>query len=254
MRILIAAIIITLAFTACEKGDGYVDPSLPSVGAKVKFINTSFNAPGVIFYGKDTTFKFSAALVATGGILQGTAVGSTYPSNDYAVLQPYDDVLKVRVPTNATVSPGATIDVGRLSVTEGRNYSVFLVDSFPVLSTVVVNDSLVNFNQIADSSFRARFVNLVYGIPAGLSVDVYSKNQNAIIFSNVPYKGSTGFREMKVYSTQDEIELRLAGTPIVLAKLLQTPVQKRTYTWFARGRFGSTVTTTAPLITFYTNQ
>ncbi len=254
MKISLAVIIIILAFTACEKGDGYVDPSLPALGAKVKFINAAFNAPNVIFYGKDTSYKFSSALAATGGIVQGTAYGATFPFNDYAVLQPYDDDLRVRVPANAMVSPGAFFDIGKLTVAEGRNYSVFLVDSFPAVSTVMVNDSLINFNQIADSSFRARFVNLIYDIPAGVAVDVYSKNEGAIIFSNVPYKGATEFKEMKVYSTQDEIELRLAGTPTVLAKLLQTPVQKRTYTWYSRGRYGSTLTATAPVISFYTNQ
>ena len=120
-KIFLAASVIILALIACEKGTGYVDPSLPVVGAKVKFINNSWNAPSLIFYGKDTTFKFSSALAATGGILQGTAFGSTYPSNDYAVVSPYNDLLKVKVPLNSTVSPGAFFDLGPLTLEDDAN-------------------------------------------------------------------------------------------------------------------------------------
>src|SRR5215210_9188332 len=104
-KFLITITIVSFAVLACEKGDGYSDPSLPSTGARVKFINTSWNAPSLIFYGKDTTIKFSAAAPATGNIITGIAYGSTYPSNDYSLLGTYSDSLKVRVPSNSTVMP-----------------------------------------------------------------------------------------------------------------------------------------------------
>jgi hypothetical protein len=253
-KLLIATSVFTIAFTACEKGTGYVDTSLPANGAKVKFINASFNAPSVIFYGKDTTVKFSAALAGTGGVIQGTAVGSTYPSNDYAVLSPYNGPLQVRIPANSTVSPGATFDLGNFKIDDGRNYSVFLADSFPAISTVIVPDDLTNFNLIGDSSYRARFVNLIYDAPSGPAVDIFSKNENAVILSNIPYKGAAAFKDLKVFSTADEIQVRAAGTTNILAKLAFTPTGKKTYTWFARGRNGATAAPGLPILSFYTNQ
>lgn len=248
-KLFIATSVILFALSACEKNTGYVDTSLPATGAKVKFINTSWNAPGVIFYGKDTLLKFSGALV-TGGVLQGTTYNQTYPSNDYAVLAPYDDVLRIRIPQNAAVSPGAFFDLGKIKIEDGKNYSVFLVDSFPVVSTLVVNDNLKNFNTIGDSMYSARFVHTIYGAPA---VDLFSVKDNAVLFSNIAYKGSTDFKDLKVWSSADDIQVRLAGTTTVLAKIAAfTPVEKRTYTWYARGRYNST--TAVPALSFYTNQ
>jgi hypothetical protein len=253
-KLLIATSFLTIAFASCEKGTGYIDTSLPAEGAKVKFINGSYNSPSVIFYGKDTTFKFSGNLAATGGVLQGTGVGATYPSNDYAVFAPYNDVLKVKIPTNSTVTPGAIYDLGNLKIENGKMYSVFLTDSFPAISTVIVPDELKNFNVISDSFYSARFVNLIYGVPSGPAVDVFSVKENAVIMSNIPYKGVTSFKDMKVFSTADEIQVRAAGTTTILAKLAFTPVSKRTYTWFVRGRSGATAAPGLPVLSFYTNQ
>ena len=248
-NIFIASLVICIGFTACEKNTGYIDPSLPALGAKVKFINTSWNAPGVIFYGTDTLMKFSAAAAATGGLLQGTTFNQTYPSNDYALLAPYDNNLRIRVAQNATVSPGVFFDLGKIKFEEGKNYSVFLVDSFPTVTTLVLNDDLKNFNSIGDSTYRARFVNTIFGAPA---VDIFSVRENAVLASNIPYKGYTDFKDLKVWSTADEMQLRIAGTSTILAKLAFTPKIQKTYTLFARGRFGST--TAAPSLSFYTNQ
>jgi hypothetical protein len=253
-KLFIATTVLSIVFAGCEKGTGYVDTSLPAAGAKVKFINASYNAPSVIFYGRDTTFKFSAALAGTGGVIQGTGVGATYPSNDYAVFAPYNDALKVKIPTNSTVSPGSVFDLGNLKIDDGRNYSVFLADSFPAISTVVVPDELKNFNSIGDSSYSARFVNLIYGVPSGPAVDIFSKNENAVILSNIPYKGATSFKDLKVFSTADEIQVRAAGTTTIIAKLAFTPTGKKTYTWFARGRAGATASPGLPVVSFYTNQ
>jgi hypothetical protein len=164
-------------------------------------------------------------------------------------LPAYDNKLRIRVAQNATVTPGVFMDLNNVKFEEGKNYSVFLVDSFPTVTTLVLNDDLKNFNSIVDSNYRARFVNTIFGSPA---VDIFSVKQNAVLASNIPYKGFTEFKDVRVYSTADEIQVRLAGTSTILAKLSFTPVVQKTYTLYARGRYGST--TAAPALSFYTNQ
>src|SRR5688572_1203586 len=132
-RLIIALSLIALVVASCEKNTGYIDPSVASSGAKVKFINASWNSPALIFYGKDTTIKFSGGVPATGNILTGTGVGGTYPGFDYALINNYTDSLKVRVPSNSAVSPGFFTGIGKLNIEDGKNYSIFVVDSFPVL-------------------------------------------------------------------------------------------------------------------------
>jgi len=249
-KIFIAVLAISFTIIACEKKSGYVDPSLPATGAKVKFINTSWNSPGVIFYGTDTIMKFSAGTTATGGLLTGTTFNQTYPSNDYAVLPAYDNKLRIRVAQNATVTPGVFMELNNVKFEEGKNYSVFLVDSFPTVTTLVLNDDLKNFNTLTDSTYSARFVNTIFGSPA---VDIFSVRENAVLASNIPYKGFTEFKTLKVWSSADEMQVRLAGTTTVLAKIAFTPTIQRTYTLFARGRYGNT-TTAIPALSFYTNQ
>lgn len=253
-KIFITILAVSFILSACEKGTGYLDPSLPATGAKVKFVNMSWNAPGVIFYGKDTILKFSAALAGTGGILLGTGVGATFPSNDYAVLAPYSGALRIRIPVNATVSPGLFFDLGNIDIQDGKNYSVYLVDSFPLIKALVVNDDLKNFNLYTDSSYGARLVVGIFATPSGQLFDLFSKNENRVIAPNIANNTATSFMELKVWPVADEIQVRLAGTTTIVAKLAQTPVGHRTYTWFARGRYGALVAPGLPILSFYTNQ
>lgn len=244
---------VILGLTACEKNTGYVDPTMEAEGARVKFIHASWNAPSVMFYGKDTTLKFTAAAPTTTNILQGMAFGAVYPSLDYTLLPSYNDSVRIRVPSNSTASPNFYAGIGKINVQENNYYSVFLVDSFPQVSTLFMADTLKNFNAIPDSMYNVRFVNTIYGSPA---VDLYSKRNNAVIFSSLPYKAHSRFAELRVFPTSDTLEVRLAGTTTVVARLNTFAAGvKKTYTWFARGRFGATTPTAAvPTVSFYTNQ
>ncbi len=251
-KIFVLFILVAVGITACEKNSGYVDSSLAATGARVKFVHASHNAPSVIFYGKDTTLKFSSGTPTTTNIIQGTAYAATYPVNDYGLLPAYNDQLQIRIPPNSPVDPNIFKAVGSLNVEHDKNYSVFLVDEYPTVNTIVLNDNISNFNTIGDSMYRARLVNATVGSTA---YDVFSVKQNAVIISNVAYKSGSDFVELKIPSSlPDEIQVRLAGTSTIVARITSfTPTQKRTYTWFSRGKTGGTGTA-VPALSFYTNQ
>lgn len=243
-----------LTWMACEKNSGFQDTSAVPEGSRVKFIHGSWNAPAVIFYGKDSTVKYSGGAVATGGLLTGLAYGSTYPSNDYAVVPASNDSVKIRVAQNATVAAGQFAALGKFAFDNNRYYSVFVVDSFPQNSALYVEDNLKRPEDFSkDSLINIRFVHMVYGGPA---VDIFSRRANRVIFSNINYKQISEFQELTKYPIADTLTVRVANTTTVIATLNTfNPTNKRNYTLFARGRAGATTAATGlPALSFYTNQ
>ncbi|HEX2627479.1 MAG TPA: hypothetical protein VHM26_00655 [Chitinophagaceae bacterium] len=250
-RIIIATIALAGIVAGCKKNEGYDDPSVQSTGAKVKFANLTFTGFSVIFYGKDTTVKFSGAAPATGNILTGVAYNNTFPVNDYAAIGAYTDSLKIRVPLNATTNAGLFKGITKLNIEDGKRYTVFLLDTLPNLDYVITEDHIRDLSTIIDTVYDVRFVHAIVGVG---NVDIFSKNENRVVFANVPFKGAADFTTLRRNSVvaQDSIFIRNAGTPTIITRMGFTPTARRTYTWFGRGRSGST--TTAPAISFYTNQ
>jgi hypothetical protein len=249
-RIIIAICALAGIVAGCKKNEGYDDPSIESTGAKVKFANLTFTGFSVIFYGKDTTIKFSGA-APSGSFLTGVGYNSTFPVNDYTAIGAYSDSLKIRVPLNATTNAGLFKGITTLNIEDGKRYTVFLLDTLPNLDYVVTEDKIRELSTIIDTVYDARFVHAIVGVG---NVDIFSKNENRIVFTNVPFKGSTEFTTLRRNSvvTQDSIFIRNTGTSTIVARMGFTPTARRTYTWYGRGRTGST--TTPPAISFYTNQ
>jgi hypothetical protein len=84
---------------------------------------------------------------------------------------------------------------------------------------------------------RVRFTNLTYvkgGLPG--NVDIFSKNKNTNIFSNVALAQVTDFINFPSRGT-DSLIVRAAGTLTALDTATFSPTQQRSYTLVFRGRY-----------------
>lgn len=151
--------------------------------------------------------------------------------------------------TGGTYAPIAGDEVFNATVelTAGKKYSMFIADPYPTPTTFMVEDV---FEEPALDKYAVRFINLC--ADATTRFDVVSARHGYKLFSNV------GYKEMKDYlylpkTANDTIYLRNAATNAVVSQIngfLPTP--QRVYTFYARGKTGTTGRT--PSITSYTNR
>jgi hypothetical protein len=117
-----------------------------------------------------------------------------------------------------------------------RFYSVFTYDSVNSMKQVTVPTTIT----IPDTgTARVRFTNLSYlkgSVPP--AVDIYSKNQNANIFSNISLAQVTDFINFPARGS-DSLIVRQTGTMTALDTATFNPTQKRSYTLVFRGRYST---------------
>ncbi len=131
-----------------------------------------------------------------------------------------------------------------------RNYTIFMYDTITATKQKTVETVIVT---PTDSTARLRFANFVFSRNAVPAVDIFSKRQNANIFTNVPVTEVTPFITYPSAQT-DTFFVREAGTANLLATLNGlTPARKRSYTLIFRGRYETTTGTIARTLSSFIN-
>lgn len=171
--------------------------------------------------------------------LTGTTlgIGSIFPANiSYAAINPGTRTIVIK----DTLLTSTQVPVTFTSNFEaGKYYTVFVYDTATSPKFKVVEDRFVI---PSDTSASLRFANMIYSRTPVPNVDIYSKNLNKDIFTNIPIGDVTNFISYPSRAT-DSFYVKETGTFNLLAGLLFTPQAQRVYTIIFRGRYQTTGTT-----------
>lgn len=195
--------------TSCKKDDE--DETTPAGSGKVMIIHASPDAPDVD--------------LLLDGVKLNTAPVSFLDNTAYLTASAGTRNLKVNVAGTTTTALNAN-----LSVSSGKSYSVFAVDSVANLSGVVFEDNLAT---PASGKAHVRFIHLSPNAPA---VDV-ALDGGAVVFGDYAFTEGSAFTPLDA-GTYD-LEVRLAGTSTVALDLDPiTLTAGKIYTVYAKGFAG----------------
>src|SRR5688572_2006774 len=234
----------------------------PESIAQVKFVHayTPLTINGLT--AGTTTSGVGFRITMDGGKINGATNTSTFtntfvyggvypPTTAYAFLPPgghnFRFVMNRITAGNFAPIAGDEVFNSTVELKAGKKFSMFIADPYAPPSTLMIED---NFTVPAVNGYAVRFINLC--ADAASRFDVVSKRYGTKLFSNV------GFREMKDYiylntTTTDTMYLYNAGTSTLVSQVNSfTPGPQRVYTFYARGKTGTTGRT--PNLTFYTNR
>lgn len=245
-----------IAFLSCEKKkEDVIQITSVSNKASLKFVNvytaltpstaTTPNGPSVDIF-------------VNGKKINATAIGyaSVFPAP--AAYSAVDAGLGVNVKVVLNRTGGSTasdtISNKNYNLAAGSFTTIFLVDTLPnptPLSPIVlpIGESVTSAKF---GFYKMRFINM---IPSGDTLEVFSKNLNAVVLPGVRYKNATEWVELPVQRKNDTLQLRKVGTTTVLFPLQPfLPTSERVYTIYSRGLITATTGTRPRALTFYTNK
>lgn len=130
----------------------------------------------------------------------------------------------------------------------GKFYSLFTYDSAFTIKFKMVADPVV---VVSDTTARLRFANFASG-PLAASVDVFSKNLNANLFTNISVTSVSSFVPVAT-RLADSIFIRATGTTTNLVGTSVTPSQARNYTLLLSGRYEMSTGTVPRRLSLFTN-
>jgi Domain of unknown function (DUF4397) len=194
---------------------------------------------------------------STVGVATAISYGAVFPtvSGQYASVATGDVSIKAALyRATGTALPTDVIFDGKFKLDGGKYYSAFLVDTMPAPAPANVNIAIVNddVSRAKSGFFKMRFAHM---IPTLDTLEIVSKNSNAVLIGNVTYKTASGFIELPLLTKNDTIQLRKKGTTAVLTEQRPFfPSSERVYTFFCRGLYGTTSGTRARTLTNYINQ
>jgi hypothetical protein len=214
---------------ACTKNIKDTTPLVADLDqqAKIQIYNATLNTQRN-FLLMDGNALSGAPMVFT----QTTATNITHTGQGliYAV-QPGTRNFILKDTSSSTTQPEVAFN---MNLQPNNFYSIFTYDSMNAIKVVNVPTTIV----IPDTgTARVRFTNLTYvkgGLPG--NVDVFSRNKNANIFSNIALAQVTDFINLPTFSS-DQLIVREAGTLNALDTASFSPTQKRSYTLVFRGRY-----------------
>lgn len=217
---------ITVLLAACEKTIKDSTPLVPDFNnlARVQVYDATLNTQRNAAYADGnllnaTPMVYTSATFSGSGVVFGVAPGTkTFLIRD--------------------TLPTATQPPLNFSYTLMGNasYTIFTYDSVNAMKQVTVKNNIVI---PSDSTARVRFANFAHwhvGVPA--AVDIFSKNRNANIFTNVSLTQVTDYIPYASRTT-DSLIVRTTGTMTGLDTATLTPTAQRSYTLIFRGRFAT---------------
>jgi hypothetical protein len=183
------------------------------------------------------------------------AFNSSYPAptGTYgALLAPGSHTFLVKDTLAAATQPPLTF-TGNLVA--GKNYTIYLYDTVSAMKQIVVETPLPAASDTAPKVRLAHFA-FLKGVNAP-AIDVFSKNKNANIFTNVPYGQVTNFINYTSGISDSLIVRETGSTTNNLDTAVFTPTVKRAYTlifgqrYMTNGTGGATLPRTLTVTTNY---
>jgi hypothetical protein len=182
----VAVAVLLLALAGCSSDDNVLAP-LPSGNGSLEVVQASPDAP------------LFDVLVDNISVI--TRLPFSGASNYMSVRAGTRDV-KFNQAGTTTTTLGTMV-----GLESDQFYTLFVTDTVTAIGSLLIHDLLP---AASDDSAYIRFVNLVPDAPA---VDL-TTSDGTVLFSNVPFKGYSGFRGL--VSLSGQLQVRLAGTSTVL--------------------------------------
>ncbi|RYZ32596.1 MAG: DUF4397 domain-containing protein [Sphingobacteriales bacterium] len=220
-----------LVLAACTKNiqDETPRESDPGVYASVQVYNAAIGTKGNFIY-MDGVPLNGAPFVYT----QTTSTNAAYTGSGLIFgLAPGTHTFTVRDTAVATTQAPLVFSN---SMQPNTSYTIFTYDTLTAVKQLTVQNS---FPTVQDTTARVRFAHLAFlksGNPG--NVDIFSKNRNANLFSNVAFKAVSDYVAFQSRKS-DTLIVRNAGTQTGLDTAFFNPAAKRYYTLVFRGRFST---------------
>lgn len=224
---------------------------VPANSAFIKAIHLSPDAP--LFNLMVDSIRALTVLETAPDVESGIGFGTLVPSlaDGFSIVPAGTHTITAKVPSTSLILPGQTIMTKSAALTEGKYYTIAVVDSLSRLTAVIVEDDL----SIADTSkayFRIANFMLngtadVEFIPITAGAPAFMRNGNA-------FKSVSSFETIP--EATYKVMLRANGSATKLDSITAfAPLKARKYTLYTRGVVGQTGSTNTrrPLIFQMTN-
>jgi hypothetical protein len=202
--------------------------------AKVKFVHALTNA----MYSPKATATAPMQLYLGGTKITGaniTAGAGVFPGLEWSLVSSGTLEFKALIPKTDTTAEQEAVKT-QITLEAGQTYSLFVTDTLPTATVLLVKDE--QLNAVADSGkYFIRYINLT---PKSTGYDFYSTSDLQTVFTNVPYKGATEYKQLFVGTAARSLAIRKTGTTTNLLTSSLTPVAGRMYTVFSWGIDGGT--------------
>lgn len=228
----IALLVAGIAFQSCSKDQGNtarVDVNYDlNNKAKLQVINTTLNTSKTYVFMDGEPLSGTPLAYSSGATNTGS--GLTY------AVDPGLHAFNVRDIASAVQPPLAFSE----DFQANTQYTIFLYDTMNAIKQKTVAANIV---RPTNGEAKVRFANLAWQKNATApSVDIFSKNLNANIASDVPYSEITEFALVPNPGVTDSIYVREAGTTTTLGSGAFTFLPNEHYTVVYRGSYSATTT------------
>jgi len=254
-KLLAAASCLAFALASCEKADlSTTEVIYPKDQAFVRVALFSPNTPSVMIKANDVKLN--------GNNTPGN--GGYFPARvdfpDYAAVAP-GSTLKLSLQNAGTQNDSVVFFNQKLDLQSGKFYSLTLADTGVNRTAFAIEDQ---FLPQKDSFLSVRLINAMVGSNLNL-IRVDSNNATDVVRDtlarNIPYKGTSGFIQVRTFTTRAFIRIRIAttdgrnlGTPQIPPQQLATG-SRRSITYYASGFVNGTAAPFLPALSAHvTNQ
>ncbi len=230
-------LLFALIYIGCDKNDPLITRGVGQTGAAIKLMHLSPDAPSFNLFidtGKVTATSANTITGKDTGIVFGVVIPTL--SGGYAYIPSGTHNVVARVPLSSPVFSNQTILSKSYTFTEGKFYTIALVDSLTSsqnrLDVVIVEDDL-SIPDTSKSYFR--LANFMLGGTADVEFIPTSTTAYSFMKNGIPYKTVTNFDTLTPAASY-KILLRANGTSARLDSIgTFTPAKGRKYTLYTRG-------------------
>lgn len=251
----LAVLVLTIAIISCKKADlSTTETITPNDKAFVRFALHSPGTPAVMIKANDVKLNGNSTLGLNGYF------PATVSSPDYSAIAP-GSTIKLALQNAGTQNDSVVLFNSKLDVNAGKFYSVTLADTGVNRTAFIIEDQ---FLPNKDSSLSVRLINAMVGSNVSL-IRVDSSGPSDFsrdtIARNISFKGTSGFIQVKTFTTRLFIRIRIVNADGRILGIGQIPPQtaatgsRRSITYYATGFINGTVAPFLPALTSHiTNQ
>lgn len=250
MRIIPIFLALATLISACKKNEvrygDFKDFDPTKVLLKINYTSAYRNNAPVMF--KLNQQPISGIVTARYPYPGGGYNTSGLSTPDYLQIEPGTYEFSVATPQVGTTIDSVSRYKTNLTLESGKRYSLHIADTVTNTKHVLIED---DFSKPDTSSARYRVINLIPNAPA---IDLY--NGTELVASNIKYMEISDYFVLTTTGGSSVWNVRESGTGAtgtVLATYnsTSTKLPQRSYTAFAMGYKGQTMSTLKPYIAFF---
>ena len=250
-HIFFGSLVLVIGLVACNKDITYVaEPVSSSSNAYIKFLHLSPSLATITGQADNVTLLNLDLKSNTYSKITGTplAYERYFPTttNAYATIPTGLQTIKFSL---AAVKQKDSLELflKKVQIDAGKYYSFIITDSVKSQTNskaMFLQDDLLT---LGASQIGMRFVHAIWNDTAAKNIDIFSRRNNATIFSARSAGSATTFIPLNYFTTNDTLIVRRAGTTFALASLNGVGFTPgRNYTIVYKGNGAVTTTTAKP--------